>query len=590
MLDRREFIKQSGFGLLGMGKLLELPFFPKKQTGPNVILIMTDDQGYGDLACLGNPWIKTPHLDALYRQSTRLTDFHVSPTCSPTRAALMSGCYNSRVGVWHTVMGRSLLARDRVTMADVFESNGYRTAIFGKWHLGDNYPYRPQDRGFEYTLVHGGGGVGQTPDYWDNDYFDDTYLLNGKPKKYDGYCTDVWFDEAIRYIEARRDQPFFVYLSTNAPHHPLNIDEHHVRPYMMQGIPRQRAKFYGMITNIDENIGKLRAKLAELQIEDNTILIFMTDNGTADGQSRGNRDKKFFDAEMRGAKASPYEGGHRVPLFVRWPGGNIPEDHDIDTLSAHIDVLPTLIDMCGLNKPFGAQFDGQNLWPLLSSQSKDLADRTIIIDSQRVEYPQKWRKSCVMNKQWRLINGEELYDIQNDLSQHNDIAADHPQVVEILRRQYENWWADISKSFDRYERIVIGSNAENPTPLTAMDWHTVIEEIPWNQNMIRDALAGNGFWAVEIARDGRYAFSLRRWPKEISRAINAYAGKSVAIHPVKARLRIGDIDQTIDIDAHFHKITFRVDLKKGPAKLQTWFIDADETARGAYYVEAEYVS
>ena len=226
-MHRRRFLQTlgaaAGWTLGGFHHSPAATSTPGRQAPPNVVLVVTDDQGYGDLGCHGNPILRTPNLDALYRRSVRLTDFHVGPTCAPTRASLMTGRYCNRTGVWHTIMGRSLLRRDEVTMADVFAAGGYRTGIFGKWHLGDNYPYRPQDRGFHEVLIHGGGGVGQTPDAWGNDYFDDTYLHNGTPEKFSGYCTDVWFDGAMRFIEDNRDRPFFAYLATNAPHSPYRV-------------------------------------------------------------------------------------------------------------------------------------------------------------------------------------------------------------------------------------------------------------------------------------------------------------------------------------------------------------------------------
>ncbi|MHC4214116.1 MAG: sulfatase-like hydrolase/transferase, partial [Planctomycetota bacterium] len=287
MKTRREFLKTVGvaagsatvFSVLPGCSGLDMKIRAKGR-GPNVVLVITDDQGYGDLSCHGNKILKTPNLDKLYSQSTRLRDFHVNPTCSPTRAALMTGRYCNRTGVWHTIMGRSLLRKDEVTMADVFRDSGYRTGIFGKWHLGDNYPFRPMDRGFDDVLVHRGGGIGNTQDYWGNDYFDDSYFRNSKPEKFEGYCTDVWFAEAMKFIEANKDRPFFCYLTTNAPHGPFRVPEKYSQPYKNKGIV---ANFYGMIANIDENFGRLEAKLKELELDDDTILIFMTDNGTAAG-------------------------------------------------------------------------------------------------------------------------------------------------------------------------------------------------------------------------------------------------------------------------------------------------------------------
>ncbi|MDP6770195.1 MAG: arylsulfatase, partial [Anaerolineales bacterium] len=284
---------------------------------PNVLFIITDDQGYGDLGCHGNSIINTPNLDKLHSQSIRFTNFHVGPTCAPTRAGIMTGRYCNSTGVWHTVGGRSLLRDSEITMADIFLENDYRTGMFGKWHLGDNYPFRPHDRGFEKALYHGGGGISQTPDYWQNDYFDDTFFRNGVTESFKGYCTDVWFDEALKFIEEESDRPFFCYLSTNAPHSPFRVLPTYSDQYS-EKVPGFRSRFYGMITNIDENISRLRTKLCDLGIEENTILIFMTDNGTAAGCSvdEQNYVTNGFNAGMRGKKGSEYDGGHRVPLFM----------------------------------------------------------------------------------------------------------------------------------------------------------------------------------------------------------------------------------------------------------------------------------
>ncbi|MHC4993820.1 MAG: arylsulfatase, partial [Planctomycetota bacterium] len=309
---------------------------------PNVILILTDDQGYGDMACHGNPDIQTPNIDLLHDQSVRLTNFHVDPTCSPTRAALMSGQYATRVGVWLTYMGRHRLRADQPTLANYFQDSGYRTAVFGKWHLGDNYPFRPSDRGFDESLVHGGGVVGEAPDHWGNNYYDDTYLRNNRLEQVEGYCTDVWFSEAMRFIDDTTratpttragDRPFFVYLPTNAPHGPYHVPARYVKPYTGAGLPESRARFYACITSVDENIGRLRRHLQQRGLADNTLVIFMTDNGTAGGAGfRSNHPEipdKYgwvttgYNAQMRGKKGTPYEGGHRAACFIHWPDGKL---------------------------------------------------------------------------------------------------------------------------------------------------------------------------------------------------------------------------------------------------------------------------
>ncbi|MBP7050518.1 MAG: arylsulfatase [Phycisphaerae bacterium] len=549
----------------------------EKTRPPNVILVVTDDQGYGDLSCHGNPILRTPNLDALRRQSARLTDFHASPTCAPTRASLMTGRYCNRTGVWHTIMGRSLLRRDEVTMADIFAARDYRTGIFGKWHLGDNFPFRPHDRGFHEVLVHGGGGVGQTPDFWGNDYFDDTYWHNGVPEKHSGYCTDVWFDAAMRFVEANRDRPFFVYLAPNAPHSPYNVPTAYSAPYGGPEVPN--AAFYGMIANLDENMGRLMERLKSLDLEANTIVVFMTDNGTAAGLQGG----KGFNAAMRGTKGSEYDGGHRVPCFIRWPAGELGGGRDVNRLTAHIDLLPTLIDLCGLPSPVGVAFDGASILPLLRGREAGWPDRVLVTDSQRIEHPQKWRRSAVMTDRWRLVNGKELYDIGADPGQRNDVSETCAETVHELRGAYERWWADISSRFDECCEIVVGSDLENPSRLTCHDWHEA-DPLPWNQAHIRQGIASNGFWAIEIARAGEYEFALRRWPREVDEPIEGAIPGGEAIRATKARILVGGVDLEKDIPEGAREVVFRIPLEPGKVRVQTWLTAEDGASRGAYYL------
>ena len=585
-MNRRQFIKTVGAAAVSLS-MPHRSYAGPSNKKPNVILVMTDDQGYGDLRCHGNTAIETPNLDRLYNQSVRLTNFHVSPTCSPTRAALMTGRYCNRTGVWHTIMGRSLLRKDELTMADVFAANGYRTAIFGKWHLGDNYPYRPQDRGFQEVLIHSAGGIGQGADYWGNDYFDDTYRRNGRAEKFRGYCTDVWFAEAIKFIEANRNRPFFCYLPTNAAHGPFRVPDSYSRLYKDRGLESPAAEFYGMITNIDDNMGRLMRRLDELGLSDNTILIFMTDNGSTMGRRHG-----LFNAGMRDNKGSEYDGGHRVPCFIRWPAGRIKAPRDIGRITAHIDLLPTLIDLCGLGAFDSVRFDGRSLVPLLTGDARNWPDRIIITDSQRVDHPVKWRKSAVMTDRWRLVNARQLYDIQSDPGQQVDIAAKHPELVEKLRRAYEKWWQDVSERFDEYCHIVIGSDKADPVLLTSHDIHG---QVVWNHEQVRKGKRADGFWAVEIARDGEYELALRRWPVELDRPITAAEndrGTGAKLHATHARLKVGCIDITRPVDKDASQVKFRVRLQAGKTRLQGWFINAFDNGGvfGAYYVLARRLS
>lgn len=580
----------------------------KETTKPNVILIITDDQGYGDIAAHGNPYIITPNMDKLHSESVRFTDFHVSPTCSPSRAALMTGRYTNRTGAWHTIAGWSMMRSEEKTLANMFEENGYATGIYGKWHLGDNYPYRVQDRGFQESVVHGGGGVQQTPDYWGNDYFDDTYFENGKPKKYEGYCTDVFFDEAISFIENKKEEPFFCYISTNAPHGPFNVPPSYEDMYSKYDdsvLTQGQKQFFGMITNIDDNLGKLRQKLSDLNIADNTILIFMTDNGTALGWARKDRKDpngghRGFNANMKGTKNHPYEGGHRVPFFIHWKDGNIQGGRDISALTAHIDVMPSLSALCGINLPKGHQpIDGKNLVPLIKGTEVDWADRILVTDSQREQVPARWRKTSVMKEEWRLVNENELYNIQEDPSQSNNIADQYPELVNELKAGYDLWWESVSENFEEEMYITVGSHKEPISVLTTHDWHAPNGNQNWNQLGIRKGGYGNGYWTIDVEHRGEYEISLRRYPKESNLkfsdrppgytneqqpGLNSEVPDGKPLTFVSAKIKVGEkLSEEVAIDLNKEEVTINTTLEKGKTKLWTYLTDNDGEETGAYY-------
>ena len=330
-----------------------------KPKQPNVLIVITDDQGYGDLGCHGNPKIRTPNLDQFAKESTQLKQFYVSPVCSPTRSALMTGRYNYRTGIVDTFVGRSMMHPDEKTIADVLSANGYRTGIFGKWHLGDNYPLRPQEHGFQECLVLKGGGIGQSSDLpGGTSYFDPVLLHNGKIEKQKGYVSDVLTDAAIDFISKKSDKPFFTYLAFNCPHSPLEVGDDDLKPYRemdlsLSGFPKigfpvqgkyseqDTAKVYTMVSNIDTNLGRLFRKLDENQQANDTLVIFLTDNGPA--QPR-------YNAGFRGIKTTVYEGGVRVPFYARWPGV-IPAGKSSDMVAAHIDILPTVLRACQVPLP-----------------------------------------------------------------------------------------------------------------------------------------------------------------------------------------------------------------------------------------------
>ena len=613
---------------------------------PNVVFVLTDDQGYGDLSCHGNPVVRTPHIDALHAGSIRLTDYHAGPTCAPTRAGLLTGHYANSTGVWRTSGGRSLLRANEVSMADFFRGSGYVTGIFGKWHLGDNAPYRPQDRGFDTVVVHGGGGVGQTPDYWGNSYFDDSYWDGKSHRRYEGYCTDVWFREALNFIERNRQTPFFCYIPTNAPHSPHLVDPRYSDPYVPLTPNQDRANYYGMLTNIDENVGGLRRRLEELGLADNTIFIFMTDNGSAGGVEVDEDQYVIsgFNAGMRGKKGSEYDGGHRVPFFLHWPARGYDQGRDVDRLTANVDILPTLIELCGLEKPDGCEFDGRSLVPLLQAgrggdgeapvagasgleREGFWPERAMVTDTQRLARPVKWSRSAVMTDRWRLVNGGELYDIKADPQQRRDVAGAHSDVVAELRKAYEAWWAKVSLQFDEEIPIAIGGPGATRLRLNTYDWHNEEWAGAWNQSLVRQGLVCNGYWEVEVVEAGRYKIGLRRWPVEedapiaaglaggepvpwnrisIERGEKDSVGKGRAVGgslkeqvrwgggealPVRrARVAIAGREASSAVGRNDGEISFTLTLPAGATHLQTWFEMDDGRELGAYYVYVEQVT
>ena len=549
---------------------------------PNVILIITDDQGYGDMSCHGHPLLKTPHMDKLHGESLRMTDFHVDPTCSPTRAALLTGRYSTRTGVWHTINGRSLMRTQELTLAEVFKANGYATGMLGKWHLGSNYPCRPVDQGFDHSILHFDGCIGGGPDYWGNDYYDDHYMTKDGWKQFKGYCTDVWFEEAAKFTETNKDKPFFLYLATNAPHGPYIVPDKYSDPFMKADpkMPEKLAKFYGMIANIDENLGKFRKHLEDIGVAENTILIYMTDNGTTAGWICLKPKYDYYNAGMRGWKGSAWEGGQRAPFFMHWPKGGMSKGKDIKHLTAHIDVLPTLVDLCGLKKPAGPKVDGTSWKGILDGgKGQEFDARTIFSHVQRTYTPPKWDDSVAMRGPWRLMDGKELYNIDEDPGQKTDVAKDNPGVVDKLKADYEAWWKTIEPELKQTVHLGLGG-AENPTTLYAHDWLMPgVKPAAWHQNSIKRGDLSNGPWAVNVEKAGTYKIELYRWAPYLNKAMDQKA----------ARLSIGGFDQEITLKPEDTKASFTVELPAGPAMLLSTLVRPNGQTSGAYYVKVELV-
>ena len=556
---------------------------------PNVILIMTDDQGYGDLGCHGNPILKTPNLDRLYAESIRFTDFHVNPFCTPTRAALMTGNYPGVTGAYRTSAGRTMMHASEKTLGHLFSENGYATGMVGKWHLGDNAPHRPQDRGFQDVVWHRCGGVGQASDHWGNDYFDDTFervrpgSRKGAFEKFEGYCTDVWFREGMRFITENKDKPFFLYLATNTPHAPFRVGPEWAEPYQKEKV--NNPNFFGMIANFDHNLGLLRHRLEELGISNNTIFLFLSDNGTAAGCKFEGLDSEpifGFNAGMRGKKSSIFEGGHRVPLFVHWPKGNLLGGRDIGSLTAHIDLLPTLAELCGLPAPNETyEVDGKSLVPLLGGDNRKWERSHHFIQYHggrgNTDPLSSMVNSVVLTEKWRLIrnpNAPELYDIEADPAQRENLASRFPGIVQKLESAYEPFWQRVSKGL-RPVPITIGDPTENPAVLCSQDWRPDTGNPPWNFRSIRGIPKVTHPWLVNILQDGEYRFTLRQFPTEANKTIVG----------VRAKINIAGIEKTVPIPEGSKAVTFNLKLPAGITQLWTYIFDQKEKVGGAYFTE-----
>ncbi|HUU11294.1 MAG TPA: arylsulfatase [Phycisphaerae bacterium] len=529
---------------------------------PNVVLIMTDDQGYGDLGCHGNDTIRTPNLDRLAAESVELTHFHVSPVCAPTRACLMTGRYNYRTGAIDTFIGRAMMHPDEVTLAEMLGAAGYRCGLFGKWHLGDNYPMRPIDQGFHEALYHLGGGMCQPSDPPGSPgYFDPILQRNGKDEPAKGYCTDLFADAAMAFIEANRDRPFFCYLPTNAPHGPLQVPEKYVEPYRAMGLPDDTAKVYGMIANVDENVGRLLEKLKALGLERRTIVIFLTDNGA--------QQRNRYAAGLRAGKGTVYDGGIRVPFFIRWPGRLPPRQ--MSRIAAHIDLVPTLLDACGVAPPPGLKLDGLDLLPLLDGRAGDWPDRTLTFQWHRGDEPVLYRDAAARAERWKLVmhlKGRtpafELYDMAADPGETKDLAADHPDVVQRMREGYEAWFKDVSSTRGYAPpRIYLGTPHENPVRLSRQDWRG--PRAGWGKNSL-------GHWEVRVAEAGTFDVTLRFAPApEDRQAVFKLLGTDLATAVAKGAATCTLRD---------------VKLVAGDGRLEAWLAAGDQTV-GVHYVEVK---
>lgn len=523
---------------------------------PNIILVMTDDQGYGDLGVHGNELIDTPNLDRFAGESLGMDRFYVNPLCAPTRASLMTGRYHLRTGILHTSRGASKMFGDEVTIAEALGDAGYRTGIFGKWHLGDNYPMRPQDQGFDEVLIHRSGGIGQTPDT-DGNYFEPVLWRNGQRLEAKGYCTDLFFDAALEFIRVEDEQPFFIYLPPNVPHGPLEVSEDYSEPFVANGADPDVAKIYGMLKNLDENFGRLIAEIDAQGLREKTLIIFMTDNGPTSGR---------YNAGMRGAKGSVYEGGIRVPFYVRWPG-NLEAGKRIDRIAAHIDVLPTLAEIAGAKLPGDRVLDGRSLLPLWKEQisERQWPARTLFTQHIKSIIQAPFQNATAFNQSHKLVaypkaanegrfaadmNDLELalYDIESDFAETTDLSKSKPEILVELKRSYEGWFEDMKQTRGFQPGLIhLGTEFENPSLLCRyQDGHRPYGTDP-------EPIG----WPVRIERAGRY---------QVSADTSEFLGAVMAIRWNRKTIkrRLSSAQSSVELD-----------FKAGDGMIDVWIEDLE---------------
>lgn len=489
---------------------------------------MTDDQGYGDLGVTGNAFIHTPHIDEFAGQSTHFTNFHVDPVCAPTRSALMTGKFYLRTGVYDTFNGGAIMDPDEITIAEILSAHGYETGIFGKWHLGDNYPGRPSDQGFDQSLIHRAGGIGQPGDLDnyprpDSSYFDPVLYKNNKAVKTSGYCTDVFTDGALDFLEQNKDNPFFLYVAYNAPHSPLQVPEKYLAKYKgkdfgLKGRAAEAARrVYAMVENVDENVGRILASLEEKSLMDNTVVIFMSDNGPIPAR---------YNAGLRGTKSSVYEGGTNVPFFIYFPQ-IFEAGKKINTTVAHIDILPTLLDICGLASEIPEGIDGSSMLPVLKGDDDVFKQRYLYWQWAR-GYPELYANIAIRLGNYKLVGhaessasiGEfELYNLAEDPFETTNLVAEEKEKALSLKKQLDAWHHQIVmvEGNPKTQGAVINPAFENPVVLNRNDAKGTPEQ--WTRDGVYS------YWDVEFEEEGAYdiTFSFHHAPERAGRVVIKFA-------------------------------------------------------------------
>ena len=465
---------------------------------PNVVLILADDQGWGDLSLHGNPWVETPRLDSLAKSGVRLTNFYVSPLCAPTRAGILTGRYSLRTGVVSVSKGLENMDTEETTLAELFKSNGYSTGIFGKWHNGQHYPNRPNDQGFDEFL-------GFCAGHWSN-YFDTELNYNGKPIKTKGYITDVLTEAAINFIDKNKEKPFFCYVPYNAPHSPHQVPDKYFNKYKTKGLNDEIASIYGMVDNMDENIGRILDHLKKSNLDKNTIVIFMSDNGP-----NGVR----YNGHLKGAKGSVHEGGVKVPFFIRWKD-IIPSQEIVSALAADIDIYPTLLELCKLQPTSGKPIDGISLASsILRNGDANKENRNLFTHVNFMTVPVTLNSGGFRNDRYRFVferDRPQLYDLKKDSSELQDLSLQMPQQTKQFLDHYKQWFKTVTSDL-ALDRTTILSPVGVELPvidailtngLKFKEGHGWAHDWIETWNTTQDSI----YWEVDCIKGGKYEIEL----------------------------------------------------------------------------------
>ena len=568
-------------------------------TPPNVLVILTDDQGYGDLSSSGNPHLKTPHLDRLRSEGVDFKRFIAAPTGAATRAEWFSGRHEFRCGVSHGLAGRNLIRADVPLLPEIFQKAGYRTAIIGRWGLGEAYPCRPEDRGFDEVWVHGGSGLGQTADRWGNSNTDPwVRTVNGWVAR-SGYCTHVWVSEAKRWLSARAAdrKPFFLHLGLNAPHAPYEAPIGTAERFRKAGLTEPTASFYAMIEDLDGQVGELLAELDRLGMAENTVVMFLGDNGSPLGT---------WNAGMRGQKGSVDEGGVRVPACIRWPG-KIPAGRAVTEMVSALDGFKSLTRLAGLELPTGWQGDGVDWSAAVLGKEPFLQQRQLISHVggwSGDDRPERHRSQgfAVRDGRW-LLTGLELFDMAADGGQQENVFAAHQEEATRLLAAYGSWWTGIQQTVREPVRYIVGSPRQKIVQLNASEWwpsREVIGAVGAEQLAMQTAIRRTlvafgkgetlpdttGHWKLRVAEDGHYRVMLSLFPAAAPEAERDLLGQ---LKPGMVHLRTDKRELQMQVVKGATAVTLRMDLSAGDMDMEAWFSDQLPQGRllGAFFAEIE---